>query len=146
MTEKSDYIAKNFLPPALRDGVRFACTQCGACCSGAPGKVRVTPGEIEQIAGFRGIPTTKVLTSAVRIVDGEWLLKERSNGDCIFLSEQGCSIHPVKPKQCRLYPFWFKNVRSDTAWAKTCRECPGIGTGEWVSPRKVMERVREDLS
>ena len=39
-----------------RGGLRFSCTQCGKCCSGAPGYVWVTKDEIEQIAAFLGRP------------------------------------------------------------------------------------------
>jgi Fe-S-cluster containining protein len=77
--------------------------------------------------------------------EGERLLTEQPNGDCIFFVEGRCSIHAVKPTQCRLYPFWFRNVRSEQAWQRTCRECPGIGEGEWVSPEEIERQVAEDL-
>lgn len=77
--------------------------------------------------------------------EGEWLLREHANGDCVFFREGRCSIHAVKPTQCRLYPFWFKNVRSEDAWHKTCEECPGIGQGKWVSPEEILRQVEEDL-
>ncbi|MDO8498840.1 MAG: YkgJ family cysteine cluster protein [bacterium] len=31
-------------------------------------------------------------------------LKQKENGDCIFLGEDGCTIHSVCPHDCRLWP------------------------------------------
>lgn len=135
----------NSLPESLRNGVRFQCTDCGACCTGAPGRVRVSEEELQAISEFRKEPLEEVLASKTRIVDGHRLLWEQENGDCVFFQEGKCSIHPVKPTQCRLYPFWFQTVRSDAAWEKTCAECPGIGEGALISPEEILEAVQEDL-
>ena len=86
------------------------------------------------------------LTSGyARREEDQWLLREHGSGDCVFFVDGKCSIHAVKPTQCRLYPFWFTNVRSEDAWNKTCEECPGIGQGAWVSPEEILRQVEEDL-
>ena len=36
--------------PWFKDGLRFKCTQCGDCCTGAPGYVWVNQEEIEALA------------------------------------------------------------------------------------------------
>lgn len=77
--------------------------------------------------------------------EGLLLLREQENGDCVFYEEGRCRIHPVKPEQCRLYPFWFANVRGAAAWERTCRECPGIGEGPVVSPAAILAQVQRDL-
>jgi Fe-S-cluster containining protein len=38
-------------------------------------------------------------------------------------------VYPVRPRQCRTWPFWESNLRSPETWAETCRVCPGSGTG-----------------
>lgn len=133
------------LPNVMAEGVCFSCTECGACCSGAPGKVRVSAEEIRHISEFRKQSEAAFRASELREVDGETLLRERANGDCVFFENNRCLIHPVKPRQCRTYPFWFGNVRSDAAWQKTCRACPGIGEGEWFSPEQIVATVQEEL-
>ncbi len=40
--------------PWYKDGLRFKCTQCGDCCTGAPGYVWVNQAEIEGIAAELG--------------------------------------------------------------------------------------------
>jgi uncharacterized protein len=41
--------------PWYRDGLAFACTGCGDCCTGAPGYVWVTRAEIEAMAAALGL-------------------------------------------------------------------------------------------
>jgi len=53
-------------------------------------------------------------------------------GLCRFLRADGCSIHPAKPTQCRLFPFWPELTEGARAWRQTAAWCPGIGKGELV--------------
>jgi len=135
----------NSLPNSLQNGTRFRCTDCGACCTGAPGRVRISEEELEAVSDFRNEPLSELKAASTRVVKSQRLLKEKSNGECVFFEEGRCSIHPVKPTQCRLYPFWFQNVRSEEAWRKTCDECPGIGEGDLVEPEEIIRQVTEDL-
>ena len=59
-------------------------------------------------------------------------LKEFSNGDCVFFNSESrqCEVYDLRPRQCRTWPFWDSNLKSETAWKRTCRECPGSGTGK----------------
>ena len=127
------------------DGIRFRCTDCGACCTGAAGKVEVTDTEIARIATFLNMDESSFRTRYVRQVDGRGSLTERSNGDCDLFVDGRCSIHPVKPAQCRLYPFWVHNMRSEQAWERTCAECPGIGEGRFYPEEEILELLDEDI-
>ena len=40
--------------PWYKDGLKFKCTQCGDCCTGAPGYVWVNQAEVEGIAAELG--------------------------------------------------------------------------------------------
>lgn len=51
---------------------------------------------------------------------------------CVFLSAEGCSVHSVKPTQCRTFPFWPEIVESKAEWLRTGSWCPGIGAGELI--------------
>ncbi|GMU80317.1 MAG: hypothetical protein AMXMBFR47_01880 [Planctomycetota bacterium] len=121
--------------PWYADGLQFTCTQCGNCCGGAPGYVWVHPLEIDEIAKFVGLTPVDFIEKHTRSEHGRRSLLELENGDCEFLerTEDGksrCSIHPVRPVQCRTWPFWESNLRSEKAWAATARGCPGMNTGE----------------
>ena len=112
-----------------REGLRFECTQCGDCCTGAPGYVWVTHAETEKIARFLDLTPTKFRKEYVRKVGRRYSLIERANGDCIFFN-QGCTVYPARPKQCRTFPFWPENLNSGKAWEKLESECPGTGKGK----------------
>jgi Fe-S-cluster containining protein len=57
-------------------------------------------------------------------------LKEKENYDCIFLTENGCSVYEGRPRQCRTYPFWSSVVESKSSWEREGMSCPGIGKGK----------------
>jgi len=119
-------------PPWYADGLKFTCTQCGNCCTGAPGYVFLTREEIDRIAEFIGQPT--LTERQLRRVGRRWSLTERRNGDCTFLKnidgKRICSIYPVRPLQCRTWPFWDSLLESEETWADAARGCPGMNRGQ----------------
>lgn len=62
---------------------------------------------------------------------------------CHFLRQDGCSIHPAKPTQCRIFPFWPELVDSKREWRKAAAWCPGIGKGELVQIETAQEKAGE---
>jgi hypothetical protein len=62
---------------------------------------------------------------------------------CQFLRPDGCSIHPAKPTQCRIFPFWPELVESRREWNKTARWCPGIGKGPLIQIETARAQARE---
>ena len=61
---------------------------------------------------------------------------------CHFLTGEGCSIHPARPTQCRIFPFWPELVESRREWLKTARYCPGMGKGPLVKIEFARDRAR----
>ena len=114
-------------------GLHFECVQCGNCCSGPPGYVWVTRAQIKAIAEFLGRTDGTLDKSQLRRVGLHYSLTERPDGDCIFLKRQGgqatCSIYPVRPKQCRTWPFWNENLKSPDGWNRAAANCPGMNVG-----------------
>jgi Fe-S-cluster containining protein len=129
--------------PWYQDGLRFRCTRCGKCCTGPPGFVWVNDEEIAAIAAFRGEAVAEVQEHFTRRVGQERSLRERLNGDCVFYDgEAGCTIYPVRPRQCRTWPFWESNVRTPEDWKRTCQLCPGSGQGELISAEEITRRLK----
>jgi Fe-S-cluster containining protein len=60
------------------------------------------------------------------------LRKPGRGKQCGFLSGKQCSIHAVKPVQCRLFPFWPELVESRREWKQAGTWCPGIGQGPLI--------------
>jgi Fe-S-cluster containining protein len=69
--------------------------------------------------------------------------KGKSALQCHFRDGRGCSIHVVKPVQCRLFPFWPEMVEDVSVWRKTARSCPGIGTGPLIQIGTAVETASE---
>lgn len=111
-------------------GLRFNCTQCGNCCSGGPGYVWLTVDDIQRIAQFLKMEFDDFTKSYVRRVSGKYSLTEKRNYDCVFLKRENgkamCGIYPVRPTQCKTWPFWNSLVRHPDDWADAAERCPGM--------------------
>ncbi len=120
--------------PWYKDGLRFQCTGCGDCCTGAPGYVWVNKEEIAALAALVGMDVPSFEKRYVRDVGVRKSLKEHRNGDCVFFDGETrkCRVYQARPRQCRTWPFWDSNLRTPEAWAHTCKVCPGSGTGPLV--------------
>ncbi len=127
--------------PWYHDGLQFRCTQCGNCCTGSPGFVWVDDNDIAAIATHLDKPIGEVRLLQTRPVGGRLSLREHANGDCVFLDPltRKCSVYPVRPKQCRTWPFWRSNVESPEAWERTKLTCPGAGCGDLVSLDQIVD-------
>lgn len=119
-----------------QDGLRFQCTQCGNCCTGAPGYVWVNKQEVQQLAAQMGMASQQEFEDQyVRRIGIRKSLREFPNGDCVFFDTESrrCSVYQARPRQCRSWPFWDSNLRDPAAWEDTCRICPGSGRGKLYS-------------
>jgi Fe-S-cluster containining protein len=106
----------------------FACWQCGNCCRGE-GTVRVTDGEADAIGEYLGCTLeefTRRYTTLRRDRRGLTLIDQQdADQSCIFLEPNGrCAIEPVKPRQCRDFPYtwryagWEQNCENACAWPR----------------------------
>lgn len=102
----------------------FECRQCGDCCRGYGGTF-VTQRDIDAISSFLGEDPGSFVTNYCRISGERPLLSQKEDGYCIFW-DRICTIHPVKPKMCRRWPF-IESVLIDVAnWRIMASMCPGI--------------------
>lgn len=119
-------------------GIRFECRRCGSCCTGAPGIVRINAAEIDTVAAYLGLPASRVMDTHISIHGDGYRVRETADGRCLFF-ENGCQVYAVRPLQCRTFPFWFANLRSETRWAAIRRQCPGIGTGRLYVKTEILD-------
>jgi Fe-S-cluster containining protein len=135
--------------PWYADGVQFMCLRCGRCCGGAPGYVWVSPRETHAIAEHLGMPVEQFMRQHTRRIGMRQSLLELPDGDCEFLvhepdGQTSCAIHPVRPLQCRTWPFWKSNLGSQRAWENAARHCPGIGRGNHYSSRVIQDALQRN--
>ena len=124
--------------------IRFRCTQCGDCCTGAEGYVWVNQTEIDAMAARLEMDPAAFEKAYVRRVGIRRSLTERPGGDCVLLDAESrrCTVYGERPRQCRTWPFWNGNLSDEQAWQETCAVCPGSGQGDLV-PLKEIEHRRQ---
>jgi hypothetical protein len=112
----------------------FRCTLCGDCCRGYGGTY-VSREDIAAIARFLAIDASVFIDRFCRMSGGRYLLAQRADGYCIFW-DTVCTLHPVKPRMCRQWPFIESVVRDAFNWKIMAAACPGMRTDI------LLERVR----
>ena len=68
----------------------YTCHACNRCCHNKA--IRVNPYEILRLARYLGLSTTHFIERHTEA--GGTVLRPNENGDCDFLGERGCSVHP----------------------------------------------------
>lgn len=149
--------------PWYADGLRFSCTCSGNCCTGGPGYVWLSEEELGRLAEHLQITVEQARMRHCRTMGTQLSLKERrtaqGNYDCVFLKEEKipvpapdgsvrtetrrvCGIYPVRPLQCRTWPFWTGNLASQAGWDRASRRCPGMDRGRSFSQDQI-EALRD---
>ena len=87
-------------PAPMTAGTRFSyrCTRCNSCC--VDKRIQVNPYEIARLARNRGVSTAQARDEFT--IDSA--LRQQEDGRCIFLGDQGCTVHADRPLVCRLFP------------------------------------------
>ncbi|MBA3974759.1 MAG: hypothetical protein C0504_11155 [Candidatus Solibacter sp.] len=115
--------------PDLGRALRFRCQPgCIRCCDNK-GFVYLTEADLIRIAGALKLTPAQFESHYVYRTRRTLRLRSPRRRNCQFLTSNGCSIHPVKPEQCRAYPFWPEILASHDRWLAESAACPGIGMG-----------------
>ncbi len=127
------------------EGLCFSCTSCGHCCRHEPGYVFLSRKDINALAGYFGLSAQEFINRWCRSVHmgiaSRISLRETPNYDCVFW-DKGCSVYPVRPLQCRTYPFWAGNLGSRREWDEEARSCPGMNQGAWHSRSEIERAIK----
>ncbi|MFH1370173.1 MAG: YkgJ family cysteine cluster protein [Planctomycetota bacterium] len=130
-------------------GLHFECLQCGRCCSGpAEGYIWVSRPEIRLIARHLNMSVGELKKQYLKRVGLRLtIIEDVRTRDCIFLRKgregKVCMIYPVRPRQCRSWPFWPGNLTSPDKWNTAAQKCPGINRGKIYTPEKVQAKNSE---
>jgi Fe-S-cluster containining protein len=104
----------------------FECTQCGTCCKGYGGTY-VSESDITAIAAFIGARVCEFKRRYCVPSGDRLVLAQQPNGFCIFF-DHNCTIHAVKPRMCRQWPFIPSLLIDITNWRIMAGVCPGMRT------------------
>ncbi len=131
--------------PWYADGLRFKCTGCGDCCTGAPGYIWVNQAEIDALAAHMDMSAEAFESKYVRKIGIRRSLHELPGSyDCVLFDAKTrkCTVYEARPRQCRTWPFWQSNVRTAATWEETCEVCPGSGKGKLYQLEQIEEQVK----
>ena len=120
----------------------FDCTLCGDCCKGYGGTF-LEEADIEAIARFVGVSTSRLRADYTRISGGRRILAQGKGGYCIFWDGL-CTIHSVKPHMCRQWPF-IRSILVDVSnWRAMASTCPGMDAN--APEAQILACVRKHLT
>ena len=127
----------------MAQALRFECQPgCTACCT-QRGFVYLTEADLVRAAEFLGMSPKTFERRYIYRTRNRLRLRVPRDAQCHFLLAGGCSIHPAKPTQCRIFPFWPELVESRREWQKTARYCPGMGKGPLIRIENARDQARE---
>ncbi|MDP7005258.1 MAG: YkgJ family cysteine cluster protein [Phycisphaerales bacterium] len=130
----------------FEDGLCFLCNQSGNCCTGPTGAVWFTDAEGRAMAKELKISVDDFYARYTRKVGTRWSLTENvisGKYDCVFLDREtekpSCKLYEARPLQCRTWPFWRENLRSESAWQRAKYEtpCPGMDSGKLIPSSEI---------
>jgi len=125
------------------DSLRFTCQKgCVRCCE-VSGFVYLSEDDLKKAARFLKLTPSAFEERYVYRTRHQMRLRKPHDRQCPFLEGGGCSIHPAKPTQCRLFPFWPELVEDRKQWNTTAKWCPGIGQGPLIQIGTALETASE---
>jgi uncharacterized protein len=102
----------------------FICKMCGDCCKGYGGTY-VSKADVAAISAHIRSDPRRFVADFCKISGGRPVLRQGKNGYCIFWDRK-CTIHPVKPKMCREWPYIESVLIDASNWKIMADSCPGI--------------------
>lgn len=128
-----------------RQALRFDCSRCGRCCIAVNDHyVFMSETEAERIRDYLDLSRRWFRRRYLeRLEEGDLVAASEGDGRCVFLEIDGrCRIYPVRPVQCRTYPFWPEVVQYKAAWQRESRRCEGINRGPEVPVGRIRRMVK----
>ncbi len=124
-------------------GFRFECQPgCSACCE-MEGEVYLTEQDMFRIASHLSMAPADFEAKHVHRTPRSRRLRKPPDRQCLFHEEGRCRIHPIKPVQCRVFPFWPEIIETAEAWNETATRCPGMNKGPLVQIQTAVEISKE---
>ena len=129
-------------------GLYFRCIGCSLCCTGASGYVWLSEKDIDDISSFLKITKDIFIKKYTRFVKNKISLKELYPCySCIFLRDKKCIIYPVRPRQCKTFPFWDNILQSKKSWENCKKQCPGIESSSsyFYTKEKIQKILKQNF-
>lgn len=104
----------------------FTCRLCGHCCRGRGGIV-VAEQDLARLCEFLAMTPQEFEQAYGERRSGKLHVRPGEDGLCIFFKEdQGCAVHPAKPRICKAWPYFRGNLLDEESLTLAKDFCPGI--------------------
>lgn len=127
------------------------CNGCSKCCRDMGNSIVLDPLDIFRLTGKVG-PFEELLNKYIElnVVEGIILpnIKMQESGGCGFLNTEGrCSIHPVRPGICRIFPLGRMYEDGSFSYILQVNECPHpdktkVKVGKWIDTESIVTNQR----
>lgn len=114
---------------------------CGDCCKGYGGTF-LTEMDVDVISGYLNVDRSVFLQEYCQWSGKHPVIRTGPSDYCIFW-DQLCTIHAVKPRMCKLWPFIESVLVDPQNWITMHSMCPGIRTD--VDETKLLDCIRQEL-
>lgn len=134
------------------NNLKFECNKCGICCGDTKEKVRhilLLDAEMNKISEITALIPDDFCCGIEGKEPYVFEMKKNSDGKCLFLKDNNCTIYAHRPLICRFYPFElnFDNDLGKYQFNFTV-ECPGLGSGQEIRDvdfKKLLELAEQRL-
>ena len=143
---------------------------CGNCCRGFnDGEVYLYKDDILRLAKFLNITGMKGLRNFakkyVKVINDSFFWKDpdaqrgktyrfktlgfKFTGEdehCHFLEDNKCSVHELRPFQCRSFPFWQMMVSNRKNFERYTKKCKGLQVlkGKYYSREEMLNWAKHE--
>ena len=118
--------------------VRFECSRCALCCGDTETKRRMIlllKSEVERISQITSKKFSEFAYRKEGVKPYTYIMRKTSDGKCVFLKDNLCTIYGIRPLICRFYPFRLDFQENKKYVFDYTNECPGIGKGPQLEKR-----------
>lgn len=146
-------ISINARPVSPSEQIPFRCIGCGTCCRGVKQSVPLESLDVFRIAKYlrerkkevRDIEDFLEQYAEPAVLDecGFFVLFLKVQGkedSCIFLKDNRCTLQPVKPRACRMYPVTAEPTKSGLFRYMVSQEQSHHFKGSKVSVKRWMKQ------
>jgi len=130
-------------PFYTQQSLHFKCTECGKCCTGGEDHyIALNQNDAERIREHLGVGKPWFKRHYIAHLTHNMFTLRLVNGQCVMLDKKGkCRIYPLRPTQCRTYPWWPEILKNKSSWKNEARHCEGINTGDAVSTLEIEKNL-----
>jgi Fe-S-cluster containining protein len=111
------------------DDVCFDCSKCGLCCGDTIVKKRcilLLQSDAQKIVEHTNQPVNKFACKIYGKTPYVFEMRKSSDGKCVFLKDNHCTIYELRPLICKFYPVELTTDETGQFVFRVTSECPGV--------------------